>query len=423
MESNKELLNAIDLIEKEKNIDKESLFEAIELSLISACKKNFGTSDNIRAIIDRNTGGMKVFAQKTVVEEVEDENIEISLEDAKVINHNYQLGDTVDVVITPKDFGRVSAQTAKQVVIQKLREAEKNKVINEFKDKELKLLSGVVERMERGNVFISSAKTELMLLPSEQMPGEEYFVNQRLKVVVLDIRDGNRGGPTISVSRTHPELVARLFEQEVPEIVEGVVEIKVVAREAGFRSKVAVASTNPNVDPVGSCVGASGQRVNIIVDELNGEKIDIIPYDEDVRRFIAASLSPAEVLAVKLDPENKMAKIVVGDNQLSLAIGREGQNARLAAKLTGYKIDIKPYSKSIEEGIVEQEDYFNYNANQAEDVAEYETAAAQYDYAYDDEYYDDEYDDGYYEDDEYDDYYDGDYEGIEPLAEGDDNHQ
>ena len=431
MLGNKELVTTIALIEKEKGIDKEDLFEAIEASLLSACKKHFGTSENVRASIDRVSGAIQVWAQKVVVEEVENDALEITLEDAKLISVEFNLGDFVDIEVTPKEFGRVSAQTAKQVVVQKLREAERNKVKAEFTDKDMKLLSGTVERIERRNVYISSAKSELVLLPVEQIPGEEYYFGQRLKVVVLDVRDNSRTGPIISVSRSHPELVVRLFEQEVPEVVDGTVQIRGVAREAGFRSKLAVSTEHENVDAVGACVGASGQRVNIVVNELNGEKIDIITYSSDPKEFIAAALSPAVVVAVRIDEANKMAKIVVPDNQLSLAIGREGQNARLAAKLTGYRIDIKSLSKATEEGGIDESDYLG--AQRKDDgvsVSEYAEAAADFfeysgedeHYEEDDEYYDDEYDeydeDDYYDDD--DDYYDDDYDDYDDNpVEGD----
>ena len=410
MPANSELIDTIGLIEKEKGIDKETLFEAIESSLISACKKNFGTSQNIRVAIDRQTGAVNVFAQKTVVEAVEDDILEISLADAKEISLEYDLGDMVDIVVTPRNFGRISAQTAKQVVVQKFREAERNKVLNEFKDREFKLLSGVVERIERRNVYIAVGANELILPAQEQIPGEEYYFNQRIKVLVLDVKDsGSRSGPLIPVSRSHPELVARLFEQEVPEVADGTVAIKAVAREAGFRTKVAVASQNPNVDPVGSCVGSGGSRVNAVVNELNGEKIDIITYSSNPKEFIAQALSPAIVLAVRIEEGGKSAKIVVPDNQLSLAIGREGQNARLAAKLTGFRIDIKSYSKALEESFLDNEDYLGESAEKDEPVIEldeavYAEAAAEY-YEYDEEYDDEEYDDDdeYYDDEEYDD--------------------
>ena len=408
MPANSELIDTIALIEKEKGIDKETLFEAIESSLISACKKNFGTSQNIRVAIDRDNGSVNVYAQKEVVseEEIEDANLQISLADAHEISLEYDLGDIVEFIVTPRDFGRISAQTAKQVVVQKFREAERNKVIKEFKDREYRLLSGVVERIEGRNVFVAVGQNELMLLPAEQIPNEHYYVNQRIKVLVLDIKEGGGRGPLIPVSRTHPDLVVRLFEQEVPEVADGTVLIKAVAREAGHRTKIAVASLNSNVDPVGSCVGAGGQRVNVVVNELNGEKIDIISYSDNPREFIAAALSPAIVLAVRVEEGGKSAKIVVPDNQLSLAIGREGQNARLAAKLTGFRIDIKSYSKALEENFIGSEDMLNEEDEMKSDdiavidEAQYAEAAAEY-YEYDEEDYDDEYDD--YEYDDYDD--------------------
>ena len=424
MPANSELIDTISLIEKEKGIDKETLFEAIESSLISACKKNFGTSQNIRVAIDRDNGAVNVLAQKEVVEEVEDATLQISLGDAREISLEYVVGDIVEIVVTPRDFGRISAQTAKQVVVQKFREAERNKVINEFKGREYRLLSGVVERIERRDVYVTVGDTELKLAPTEQIPGEEYYFNQRIKVLVLDIKDGGSRGPLIPVSRSHPDLVARLFEQEVPEIADGTVVIKAVAREAGHRTKIAVASLNPNVDPVGSCVGAGGQRVNLVVNELNGEKIDIITHSDNPKDFIAAALSPAVVLAVRVEEGGKSAKIVVPDNQLSLAIGREGQNARLAAKLTGFRIDIKSYTKAMEENFIddtdmlgETEEAVSVEAEITVDEAQYAEAAAEY-YEYDDE--DDEYDDEYddYYDDEYDEYEDDEYDD-EPVLEGD----
>ncbi|MDR2183320.1 MAG: transcription termination factor NusA [Clostridiales bacterium] len=423
MPANSELIDTIGLIEKEKGIDKEILFEAIESSLISACKKNFGTSQNIRVSIDRNNGAVNVFAQKEVVEEIEDATLQVSLEEAREINLEYNIGDIVEFVVTPRDFGRISAQTAKQVVVQKFREAERNKIIKEFKDREYRLLSGVVERIEGRNVFIAVGQNELILLPAEQIPGEQYYVNQRIKVLVLDIKESGGRGPLIPVSRTHPDLVARLFEQEVPEVADGTVVIRAVAREAGHRTKIAVASLNTNVDPVGSCVGAGGQRVNVVVNELNGEKIDIISHSDNPKEFIAAALSPAIVLAVRVEAGGKAAKIVVPDNQLSLAIGREGQNARLAAKLTGFRIDIKSYSKALEEGFISNDDMLGDEEEAAPaadaavvDEAQYAEAAAEY-YEYDDDDYDDEYDDEYDEYDEYDDEYD------DAAAEGDDNKQ
>ncbi|MCL2854155.1 MAG: transcription termination factor NusA [Defluviitaleaceae bacterium] len=403
MSGNSEFINTINLIEKEKGIEKETLFEAIEASLLAACKKHYGASENVQATISRETGEMKILAYKTVVEEVENPLTEISLEDAKAISVEYNIEDIVEIPLTLEGVGRVAAQAAKQVVVQKLREAERSKVVNQFKDRELKILSGVVDRIDKRNVHIIADKTDLVLLPVEQIPGEEYFQNQRLKVVVLDVREGGKGSPTISVSRSHPELVTRLFEQEVPEVADGTVVIRAVAREAGFRTKIAVSSENENVDAVGSCVGGSGQRVNMVVNELNGEKIDIIHFSDDPREFIAAALSPAQVLAVVLEEGGKMAKIVVPDNQLSLAIGREGQNARLAAKLTGYRIDIKSETKAAAEGFITKADYLaNMTKEAPVSVSEYAEAAAEYyEYNISDEYYDDYYDDEYDDDYEY----------------------
>jgi len=396
MPANNELIDTLNQIEKEKGIDKETIFEAIETSLITACKKNFGTSDNVKVVMDRENGDVKVFAQKTIVEEVSNEFLEIALDAAKEIDKQYKLGDIVDITITPRNFGRISAQTAKQVVVQKFREAERSKVVNEFKGKENDVLTGIVSRIDRRNVFITVGKTDLLLAASEQIPGEQYDFNQRVKVYVTEVKDGNRG-PLINASRTHPNLVRKLFEQEVPEIVDGIVEIKAIAREAGARTKIAVISSNPNVDPVGACVGSNGMRVNLVVDELSGEKIDVIHYHEDPKEFIAQALSPATVLFVNVNPDDKTAGIIVPDNQLSLAIGKEGQNARLAAKLTGYRIDIKSYSSAMTDMYAEEE---------AKDASADEVYAEEYDDIYDEEYYDEEYDDDYddeYYDEEYDD--------------------
>jgi len=356
MDANAELIDALNQIEREKGIDKEIIFEAIETSLVTACKKNFGTSQNIKVLINRETGQVQVFAQKTVVEEPEDALLEMSLEAAQKINIRYQLGDVVDIVVTPKDFGRISAQTAKQVVVQKFREAERSIIYKEYKGKEKEIVTGVVQRRDRKNIIINLGKIELLLMPNEQIPGEEYRFNDRVKVYVLEVKESPKG-PQISVSRTHPELVKRLFEQEVPEVYDGTVEIKSISREAGSRSKLAVHSKHPEVDPVGACVGTNGQRVNLIVNELNGEKIDIVTWNEDPRKFIAAALSPSKVMAVVVTPEERSAKIVVPDHQLSLAIGKEGQNARLAAKLTGYRIDIKSETQARATEFVSEDDY------------------------------------------------------------------
>ena len=360
--SGTELIDALHQITREKGIDPEIIFEAIETSLVSACKKNFGTSQNIKVLIDRETGKVDVFAQKQVVEEVTDESLEISLAKARETNPHYELGDTVDIVVTPKNFGRVSAQTAKQVVVQKFREAEREILFNEYITKERDVVTGIVQRYERKNVIVALGRIDAVLMPSEQVPGEIYNFQDRLKVYVLEVKQ-NTKGPVVNVSRTHPELVKRLFEQEVPEIFDGLVEIKSISREAGSRTKLAVYSKSPNVDPVGSCVGHSGYRVNVVVNELRGEKIDIIAWSADPKQYVAAALSPSRVLAAAIQPEAQMARVVVPDHQLSLAIGREGQNVRLAARLTGWRIDIKSESQARELGdFVTEDDYLTYNS-------------------------------------------------------------
>ena len=335
-----EFIEALNLIEKEKGIDKEIIFEAIEASLISACKKNFGAGQNIKVTIDRETGAVACYAEKTVVEEVTDSLNEMTLDEARVLNQNYQLGDVVDLEVTPKDFGRISAQTAKQVVVQKFREAEREILYNRYVTKEKEVVTAIVQRKERRNVIVQLGKMDAILPANEQIPFEKYNFNDRIKVYVMEVKQTTKG-PQIFVSRTHPELVKRLFEQEVPEIHDGTVEIKSIAREAGSRTKIAVYSKNANVDALGACVGQNGYRVNVIVEALGGEKIDVINWSDDPKKFIAAALSPSKVVAVALDEEEKSARIVVPDHQLSLAIGKEGQNARLSAKLTGWRIDIK----------------------------------------------------------------------------------
>ncbi len=342
---NAEFIEALKLLEKEKGIDQDIIFEAIETSLVAACKKNFGTSQNIKVVIDRESGEVDVYAQKEVVEEVEDSMLQISLEEAKKIKPTYEIGDIVDITVTPKNFGRISAQTAKQVVVQKFREAEREILYNQYITKEKDIITGIVQRRERKNVIIQLGKIDAVLAPNEQIPGEEYRFMDRIKVYVLEVKQTTKG-PQIYVSRTHPELVKRLFEQEVPEVHDGVVEIKSIAREAGSRTKIAVYSKDPNVDAVGACVGQNGYRVNVIVSELKGEKIDIINWSEDPKKFIAAALSPSKVVAVAVNVQEQSAKIIVPDHQLSLAIGKEGQNARLSAKLTGWRIDIKSESQA-----------------------------------------------------------------------------
>ncbi len=342
---NIELIEAINALEKEKGINPNILVEAIEAALISAYKKNFGTLQNVRVHFDRDTGEIKVYARKTVVEESSNEITEISLDEARKKDPRYELEDIVEVEVTPKNFGRIAAQTAKQVVVQRIREAEREIIFDEYSNREGDIVTGVVQRIENRTVYIDLGKTEAQLVQNEQMPGEQYKNGDRIKTYIVDVKKTTKG-PQILVSRTHPGLLKRLFELEVPEIHDGTVELKSVAREAGSRSKIAVYSKNENVDPVGACVGPKGLRVQAIVTELKGEKIDIVKWNVDPVKYIANALSPAKVVSVDILVEEKMAKVVVPDYQLSLAIGKEGQNARLAAKLTNWKIDIKSESQS-----------------------------------------------------------------------------
>lgn len=344
---NNEFLDAMRDLEREKGISVGILLEAIEAALLSAYKRNFGSLQNARVHIDRETGEYKVFSQQVVSEQVEDPRLQISLPEAQVIDPRYELGHIVETEVTPRNFGRIAAQTAKQVVVQRIREAERNIIYEEFANREGDILTGVIQRLEQKNVFIELGKTEAILTPMEQMPGVDYRAGDRIKTYVVEVRKTTKG-PQIFVSRTHPGLLKRLFELEVPELHEGVVELKAVAREAGYRSKIAVYSRDENVDPVGACVGLKGMRVQNIVNELNGEKIDIIKWNPDPSKFVASSLSPAKVVAVEIWEEEKVARVIVPDYQLSLAIGKEGQNARLAAKLTGWKIDIKSESQMAE---------------------------------------------------------------------------
>lgn len=341
---NADFIDALEQIEKEKGICKDILIDAIEAALISAYKRNYGTAQNVRVYINRETGEVKVYSVKMVSEEVEDDLLEISLEDAKEIDRNYEVGDVVEREVTPKNFGRIAAQTAKQVVVQRIREAERGIIYNEFVNKESEIVTGIIQRMSKGNVYINLGKTESILAPTEQIPGETYSHNERIKTFIVEVKKTTKG-PQILVSRTHPGLVKRLFELEVPEIHDGIVEIKSISREAGSRSKIAVFSHDENVDPVGACVGHKGIRVQAIVNELKGEKIDIIKWSENPQELIASSLSPSKVLKVDVNEDEKTALVVVPDYQLSLAIGKEGQNARLAAKLTNWKIDIKSESQ------------------------------------------------------------------------------
>lgn len=335
-----EFIEALEDIEKEKGICKDIIFDALEAALISGYKKNFGSSQNVEVEINKGNGEVKVYAKKTVVELVEDELLEISLEAAREIDTKYDINDIVIIEITPRNFGRIAAQTAKQVVMQKIKEAEREIVFDEFINRENEIITGLVQRVSKNNVFVDLDKTEGILAPSEQIQGESYNQGDRIKAYILEVKKTTKG-PQILLSRTHPGLVKRLFELEVPEIQEGIVDIFSIAREAGSRTKIAVLSKDPDVDPVGACVGFKGARVKAIVDELKGEKIDIINWSKDIAVFLSNSLSPAKVIKVDVNENEKSALIVVPDYQLSLAIGKEGQNARLAAKLTGWKIDIK----------------------------------------------------------------------------------
>jgi len=345
-----ELLDALVILEKEKGISRDVLIEAIEAALVSAYKRNFNQAQNVRVDLNLERGTMRVLARKDVVDEVFDSRLEISLEDARRIDPNYSVEDVVELEVTPKDFGRIAAQTAKQVVTQRVREAERGIIYNEFIDREEDIMNGIVQRVDSRYIYVSLGKIEALLPASEQMPNEQYKPHDRIKVYITKVERTSKG-PQIYVSRTHPGLLKRLFETEVPEIFDGTVEIKSVAREAGDRSKISVHTDIPNVDPVGACVGQKGQRVQVIVNELKGEKIDIVKWSEDPVEFVANALSPSKVLEVLVNKEEKATTVIVPDYQLSLAIGKRGQNARLAAKLTNWKIDIKSETDAREAGI------------------------------------------------------------------------
>lgn len=350
-----ELLDALELLEREKGISKDVIIEAIEAALISAYRRNFNQAQNVRIDLNMAAGSMRVFARKDVVEEVFDPRLEISLDDARHINPNYQLEDVVELEVTPKDFGRIAAQTAKQVVTQRVREAERGIIYSEFIDREEDIMTGIVQRVDSKFIYVSLGKIEAILPANEQMPNEKYKPHDRIKVFITKVEKTTKG-PQIFVSRTHPGLLKRLFEIEVPEIYDGTVEIKSVAREAGDRSKISVHSDNPEVDPVGSCVGPKGSRVQAVVNELKGEKIDIVKWSEDPVVFVGNALSPSKVVDVIVNEEEKATTVVVPDYQLSLAIGKRGQNARLAAKLTGWKIDIKSETDARLAGIFPREE-------------------------------------------------------------------
>ena len=367
---NTELMEALNILEKEKNISKEVLLEAIEQSLIQACKNHFGKADNVRVSINPDTCDFSVYAEKTVVEEVEDPVLEISLTNARLMDTKYVVGDTVRVPIQSKQFGRIATQNAKNVILQKIREEERKVLYDEYFQKERDIVTGVVQRYLGRNVSINLGKVDAVLNENEQVKGETFKPTERIKLYVLEVKDTPKG-PMILVSRTHPELVKRLFESEVTEVREGIVEIRSIAREAGSRTKIAVWSNDPDVDAVGACVGMNGARVNAIVSELRGEKIDIINWDENPALLIENALSPAKVISVMADPDEKTALVIVPDYQLSLAIGKEGQNARLAARLTGFKIDIKSETQAREAGdfdYYQDEDGYEDEAEDEEDI-------------------------------------------------------
>lgn len=351
-----ELFNAINFLEKEKGIDKDVLLEALEAALISAYKKNFKSASNVAVKFDEDKGTMQIHARKTVVEEVEDEQEEITLDAARELNLSYDIGDIVEIEVTPKNFGRIAAQAAKQVVTQRVREAERGVIFSEYADREEDVMTGIIQRTDQNFIYVDLGKIEAKLAKPEQISTEEYHVHDRIKVFVTKVENTNKG-PQIFISRSHPGLLKRLFEMEVPEIYDGIVEVKSISREAGDRSKISVYASNPDVDPVGSCVGPKGQRVQAVVDELNGEKIDIIEWSEDPVVYVSNALSPSKVIDVIVDEENKATTVIVPDYQLSLAIGKRGQNARLAAKLTGWKIDIKSETVAKEESLLTEKTF------------------------------------------------------------------
>ena len=378
---NNELLEALTILEQEKNISKDTLLEAIENSLLTACKNHFGKAENVKVHIDPETCEFHVYQEKTVVEQVEDDCMEISLANAQMIDAGYQLGDIVNIEVKSKEFGRIATQNAKNVILQKIREEERKVLFDQYYQMEKDVVTGIVQRYVGRNVSINLGKVDAMLTENEQVKGEVFQPTERIKLYILEVKSTPKG-PKILVSRTHPELVKRLFESEVAEVKEGIVEIKSIAREAGSRTKIAVWSNDPDVDAVGACVGMNGARVNAIVNELRGEKIDIINWNENPAMLIENALSPAKVISVIADGEEKTAKVVVPDYQLSLAIGKEGQNARLAARLTGFKIDIKSETQARESG-----DFMDYE-NDYEDYDDYDE---EYSEEYDDESYEGEY--------------------------------
>ena len=338
---NKELILALEELEKEKGIKKEYLLESIETALVTAYKRNFDSLENVRVEMDHQTGATHVYAIKEIMKKVNDEDTEISLKEAQKTKPDLKEGDTVEVEIVPRNFGRIAAQTAKQVIIQKLREAERDIIFNEYNDRKGEIISGLIQKADHNIVVMDLGRLEGVMPAKEQIPTEHYKVKDKIKGYVLDVERGAKGAPQVIVSRSHPDFVRKLLEFEIPEIYEGVIEIKSVSRDPGNRSKVAVYSPDPNIDPVGSCVGQKGVRIQNVINELNGEKIDVIEWNADPSIFISSALLPAQIMAVDIKEEEKFAQVIVPDDQLSLAIGKAGQNARLAAKLTGWKIDIK----------------------------------------------------------------------------------
>ena len=338
---NKELILALEELEEEKGIKKEYLLESIETALLTAYKRNFDALDNVKVVMDPETGATHVYSIKEVMENAKDSALEISIDEARKINKDVNIGDSVEIEIVPRNFGRIAAQTAKQVIIQKLREAEREIIYTEFNDRKGEIVSGIIQKADKNIVVMDLGKLEGIMPTKEQIPTEKYRVNDKIKGYVLDVEKGAKGAPQVIVSRSHPDFVRKLLEFEIPEIYEGVIEIKSVSRDPGYRSKVAVYSPDPNIDPVGSCVGQKGIRIQNVINELNGEKIDVIEWNEDPSIYISSALLPAKILAVDIKENEKFAQVIVPDDQLSLAIGKSGQNARLAAKLTNWKIDIK----------------------------------------------------------------------------------
>ncbi len=338
---NKELIMAIDELEKERGIDKNYLLESLEVALVSAYKRNFDSAENVKVTIDSQTGEIHIYAQKEVVETVEDNNLQISLDAAKSIEKKAVVGDIINIETKPKDFGRIAAGAAKQHIIQKVREAERNMVFDEYNNRKGEIVTGIVHKADKGTVILDLGKLEGIMPLKEQIPTETYKVNDKIKAYVLSVERGMKGAPQVLVTRSHPDVIKKLFELEIPEIYEGLIEVKAVSRDPGNRSKVAVYSKNPDIDPVGSCVGSKGIRIQNIINEMNGEKIDVIEWNEDPATFICAALLPAHVMAIDIKEEEKFAQVIVPDCELSLAIGKGGQNARLAIKLTNWKIDIK----------------------------------------------------------------------------------